>query len=366
MSIRQLSRHLVTTVATTAIVAATLVGSSTAAVAVGPFGPPDILLACGGGMSIEADVNSTDGHTHAFSTCNGPGNDPQGSIRFRDHQAGAVPVSTVTPYTGSVASVANDHAGSTYVLYLDVTTLKLGKRNSDGSFAAPLVVAGSVAGPRADADLVARHGTWFAVWSTTVFSWPTITRQLRSAGDLSGNNELLTTGGSSWNSQPSASYDGKTLAVVWTRSAGDPATGPSKIMMATRNLGPFSVFDYTSLGTHNTRPEVVRVAGRNYVAWVRDGSVMEQDNSTGALVSITFAGPVNGGPLLAVPRGKVVVAWHPSNIGGTPLTIAERAAGAWTTDQPFGGPPLFLLAHAERARIATFPEPGAVEIRSQT
>jgi hypothetical protein len=189
-----------------------------------------------------------------------------------------------SPWSGRVLAAADD-GSTTFVLWIDASgRLQIGRRPHDGAACAPTQLSGQGAN---DADLVARAGRWWAVWSTSsctshMDGCSTVLRQAKSLGrgvrpesvlpkaDPAGTLDVL----------PSLALrdDGAVLVFLRRDSQGDV------IHYAVAGLDgrwTDSVFE-PAAGAREFAPDVTVANGRVVVGWVRDGlPVVAMDDAAG-------------------------------------------------------------------------------------
>lgn len=85
----------------------------------------------------------------------------------------------------------------------------------------------------------------------------------------------------------------------------------------------------STAGTYNNMPDIAGAAGRFYLAWSRDGLILESTNVSGVWLTRSFA--VHGyHPRIAANSGKIFASYEAPDRGG-PIYLVERsAAGTWT------------------------------------
>lgn len=365
----------VKTVAAVSILAGSAMLFSTAsAIAVVPFGAPEQISNCGGGLAIHADIDD-DGVVHGFHGCAGSGHfgvDADADIKYFSSTSGS-PVSwRTTAYHGRAVAAAWDGAGSLYLLYRQADALKLGSRTPRGQYTAPITLATGIIEGDTDGDLVAAAGQWGAVWARSVTRGGLSTSQIFQAGPLLGKgiSQITTALGRQNNSWPALAHENGRTTLVFTRSAGAPLVAPSDLVVARTTGTGWKPVTFGSAGVHNLRPDVAMSGGYTYLAWHRDGRTVEADNESGAFVEYTniFTPNVAGAATrISVSGGTVTVGWSMGNSGGTPLMVMQRDAAGWTTDAvPDGGGMNELLSHQGKATLLSAPEPGYVIRLSQS
>lgn len=318
-------------------IAAAVIGAAALTIGVGalpagavePFSGPTVLAAdC---LSSGADASiAPDGTVYGFTSCNSVSGDAIRYIRSDATSSHSYP----TPYQGYVLASAWDGAGHTYVVFLDGMDLKIAKV-TDASLAdsAVTVLAHLGATTHLGADVVASDNRWWAVWST--WSDGDEHRQLYQRHTLLGTQRttrITDTAFAVTDDDPSLAYAAGRVTLVWTREldtggAGGEVQRNCTIRRASSTGGGWASGAYTGLGTCNETAQVVAYGGHTYVTWLRDGHIMEADDSTGHTVSKSFNTP-GYVPKLAVSYGTVFVGW--TTYAGGMVFLAERDGSTWT------------------------------------
>ncbi len=312
------------------ICATALLGAASPAGAVGPFGPDQIIVNCIPGP-MAASIAS-DGTTMGFSPCNGGFGD--GAITYFSQQPPGVIVRDPSPYTGKVLATAWDGVDALYVVFTQGNALKIGKRlRSTGSYSATTLLAtGSGLAPFT-ADVVASAGKWWTVWSQQVGPGGEFAQtELFQRHTLLGTEpatRITGTSSSIDDGEPTLGYSGGRLTMIWTRTSTPAVPGQSDLRIATNTGAGWTSSTLTSAGFTNDRADSITVGGTTYVAWQRDGRIVEADNLSGSFVSRTFAIP-GVGPKIGASAGQVFVGWTVGTDVNQKFFLAERAAGTWT------------------------------------
>ena len=345
-------------------VAAFLLATAQPASAVEPFGPAEVLVPdCIGGADAAI---AADGKTRGFVACTTT--EVNGPIWFFRDKPGEAPFRQRTPYTGFVLSVAWDGVGSTYVVFMQGTQLKIGKRvESSGAYSALTTLStltNTASNPYfTDADVVASNGKWWAVWREEVGSVNLRQGELfqrRTLLGVQGRTRITTTASNHWDGSPTLAYYGGRVTMVWTRADSGLS---ADLRIATSTGGAWSSRLFASLGTRNLTPDVMVYAGVTWVTWERDDRIVVADNASGTFHSRTFL--THGyGPTVAVSGTNAFVAWATNQDGG--VFIAQRSSGMWTGSYAIGPltSPVRVLAQGTKARMVHSSE-GETLIRTQ-
>jgi hypothetical protein len=356
-----MSRRLIRLAAVGA--AALIVGALGAlpASAVGPFGPPQVLVPTCEGPGGDAAISSV-GTVRGFAGCGAAE-----AIWFFRAEPGQPSVRQQSPYTGVVLAVAWDGVSVTYVVYDTGSELRIGKRTEQGtgSFAQPTTLSFGLGATPHRADVVANAGKWWAVWSEQVGpGGESAQRELFQRRTLLGTQprtRITFTAANLDDNFPTLSYYGGTVTLVWARATDFP-DGPSDLRIARSTGGAWSSRSLATGGNQNTDPSLLVYAGVTYLAWERDRHIVAADNASGAFTSHTFATP-GADPHVGTSLGKTFVAW---NTGGG-VFVAERAGGVWTGAVVTGIPAsvITILAQGGRARLV-YRSDVDVRMRTQT
>jgi hypothetical protein len=89
-------------------------------------------------------------------------------------------------------------------------------------------------------------------------------------------------------------------------SAGRPAG------VATNANTAWSSRVFSTAGTENRSADIKRIGGFTFVAWIRDGRVVESENTTGTWTSHVFLAPGDR-PRVGSTFGSVFVVWTTAN-----------------------------------------------------
>ena len=228
----------------------------------------------------------------------------------------------LSPYRGNVLAAAADQT-ATYLVYVmtdaagNPSGLGVAKRTHAGSFAGTRVLS-TVAGRQivaTAADIAATGGKWWAVWTEQVGPTEFAPQQLFQAktfGTPADHQQITFTGPDIDNAEPSISLDGNGAVLAWRRQTAPEMPGPSDLWVATNANTAWSSRVFSNAGTQNGSPDIKRIAGSTYVAFVRDGQVVESENTTGAWTSHVFLTP-GSGPRVGATFGSVFVVWNATN-----------------------------------------------------
>jgi hypothetical protein len=232
---------------------------------------------------------------------------------------------TLSPYRGEVLGVDADET-ATYLVYRmvdaagDTTGVGVTKRSHGGVFSATRVLstaaASQVTSPTA--DIGAEGGKWWAVWTEQVgpggeFA-PQQVFQAKTYGTPADHQQITFTAPDVDNTEPSVSLDAKGAVMAWTRQLQPAVPGPADLWVATNANTAWSSRNFSSTGTENRTADIKRVGGFTFLAYVRDGRIVEAENSTGAWTSHVFLTPGDR-PRVGATYGSQFVAWTAA--GGT-------------------------------------------------
>jgi hypothetical protein len=229
----------------------------------------------------------------------------------------------LSPYRGVVLGVDADET-ATYLVYLMTDTagnasgIGVTKRSHAGAFAATRVLS-TAAGSQVvtpTADIGAEGGKWWAVWTEQVgpggeFA-PQQLFQAKTYGTAADHQQITFTGSDVDNTEPSISLDGLGAVMAWTRQTAPAADGPSVLRISTNSDTTWTSRVFSDVGTHNRTADVKRIAGFTFLTWVRDGYIVESENTTGTWTSDVFTHPGDR-PRVAASFGSVFVAWTAAN-----------------------------------------------------
>ncbi len=350
----------------TALIAASslLVVQQNANAAAGPFHPPvTVVPSCGDALADAAAGN--DGAVRGFASCNLT----SGSrLTYFRHRGGTVTRHT-SPYTGIVRAVAWDGVNSLYVVYIQGSSLKIGKyAESTGAFAAPTVLSTHSGVVSFSADVVASHGKWWAVWSEQIGPGGEFAQtelfQRRTLNGTLGKTRITNTASNIDDASPSLAYSNGTLSMVWTRTTNPNVPGPSTLRYATTTGSGFVASTFAG-GAENEAASIAVVSGRTYVSWQRGLTIWEKDNATGPWTTKRFA-TAGFNSSLAVSSGKVFVAWTTTG-GNQRVFVAERTGATWSGATVTGPFARSLSLAATAGKATTIYTPGTdVRLRVQS
>ncbi|HZC51444.1 MAG TPA: hypothetical protein VE441_02970, partial [Mycobacterium sp.] len=267
-----------------------------------------------------------------------------------------------TPYAGRVVAVAWDGVSATYVVFEQAKTLKIGKRlDSTGSYASPTTLTTS-GWEQFDADVVAYHGRWWAVWSEQLGTGSEQLFQRHTLFGIQGRTRITVTPTNLHDLRPSLALYNGWLTLVWERWTATHL-GLAVLRIATSTGGPWTSRQLTGAGRINMQPDVTVYAGVTYVTWQRDDRTTIASNESGPFASRTF--PLwTVDPSVAVSRGHVFVgATTPDQRLGY---VRERDSGGWTGAVVTGSGALqvVMLAQAGEARMI-YGTSSALRMRTQ-
>src|SRR6185503_16363217 len=146
--------------------------------------------------------------------------------------------------------------------------------------------------PGRDADRGAENGRWWAVWTEQVgpggeFA-PQQLFQAKTYGTAADHQQITFTASNVDNTEPSISLDGNGAVLAWTRRTAPEQPGPADLWVATNANTAWSSRVFSSDGTDNRTADVKRISGFTFLAFVRDGRIVEAENTTGAWTSHVF------------------------------------------------------------------------------
>jgi hypothetical protein len=213
---------------------------------------------------------------------------------------------------------------ATYLVYLmtdaagNASGIGVTKRTHAGAFAATRVLS-TAAGHQVitpTADIGAEGGRWWAVWSEQVgpggeFA-PQQLFQAKTYGTAADHQQITFTGPDVDNAEPSISLDGNGAVLAWTRLTAPEMPGPSDLWVATNANTAWTSRVFSDTGTFNGTADVKRIAGFTFLAFVRDGRIVESENTTGAWTSHVFLTPGDR-PRVGSTFGSQFVAWTATN-----------------------------------------------------
>jgi hypothetical protein len=225
----------------------------------------------------------------------------------------------LTPYRGIVLAADADET-ATYLVYLmtdavgNASGIGVTKRSHAGAFAATRVLS-TAAGNQVvtpTADISAEGGRWWAVWTEQVgpggeFA-PQQLFQAKTFGTAADHQQITFTGAAVDNMEPSISLDSVGAVLAWTRQTAPEQPGPADLWVATNANTAWSSRIFSSDGTANGSADVKRIGGRTFLAFVRDGRVVEAENTTGAFTSHVFL-TAGDRPRVGATSGSEFVVW---------------------------------------------------------
>ncbi|HST63793.1 MAG TPA: hypothetical protein VLM05_01280 [Mycobacteriales bacterium] len=222
----------------------------------------------------------------------------------------------LTPYRGDVLGVDTDET-ATYLVYLmtdaagNASGIGVTKRMHGGGFAATRVLSTHVGAVRPTADVSAEGGRWWAVWTEQVGETEFAPQQLFQAktfGTGADHQQITFTGPGVDNTEPSISLDAVGAVMTWTRQTAPAQPGPADLWVATNANTAWSSRVFSADGTFNGASDVKRIGGVTFMAFVRDGRIVESENTPGTFVSHAFLQP-GFGPKVGATAGSQFVAW---------------------------------------------------------
>ena len=229
----------------------------------------------------------------------------------------------LSPYRGTVLGVDADET-ATYLVYLmtdaagNASGIGVTKRSHAGTFF-PTRVVSTAAGHQVvtpTGDIGAEGGRWWAVWTEQVgpggeFA-PQQLFQAKTFGTATDRQQITFTGSDVDNTEPSISLDGNGAVLAWTRQTAPAQPGPADLWVATNVNTAWSSRVFSSAGTDNRTADVKRIGGFTFLAFVRDGRIVEAENTTGTWTSHVFLTPGDR-PRVGATSGSEFVAWTAAN-----------------------------------------------------
>ena len=229
----------------------------------------------------------------------------------------------LAPYRGVVLGVDADET-ATYLVYMmtdaagNPSGIGVTKRSHGGTFF-PTRVLSTAAGRQVvtpTADIGAEGGRWWAVWTEQVgpggeFA-PQQLFQAKTFGTATDHQQITFTGPDVDNTEPSISLDAAGAVMAWTRQFQPAVPGQSDVRIATNPNTAWTSRVFSDTGTINRTADVKRIGGFTFVAWVRDGSIVESENTGGSWSSEVFTHPGDR-PRVGATFGSVFVAWTAAN-----------------------------------------------------
>jgi hypothetical protein len=228
----------------------------------------------------------------------------------------------LSPYRGVVLGVDADET-ATYLVYLmtdaagTASGIGVTKHSHAGTFF-PTRVLSTAAGRQVvtpTADIGAEGGRWWAVWTEQVGVGEFAPQQLFQAktyGTAADHQQITFTGSDVDNTEPSVSLDGNGAVLAWTRQTAPQQPGPADLWVATNANTAWSSRNFSSAGTDNRTADVKRIGGFTFLAFVRDGRIVEAENTTGTWTSHVFLTPGDR-PRVGSTAGSQFVAWTAAN-----------------------------------------------------
>lgn len=248
-----------------------------------------------------------------------------------------------------VLGVAADDV-STYLVFLTFTDadhadrVRITKRDHTGRFWPVTTLS---------APLGAAGGRWWAVWDEQVGPGGEFAHtQLftaRTFGTPQGRTQLTSTASDVADSEASISVDANGMVLAWQRQTAPAKPGPSDLWVATSTTGALQAARaFSTEGEHNYAPDVLR-RGVTLLAWVRDGKVVESDNSAGSFRSHQFL--VGGDrPRIGLSSGSSFVTWTTGT--ETDRSYRGYAAQGGKASNDFWGGEVTPVGHDVQAAVA--------------
>jgi hypothetical protein len=229
----------------------------------------------------------------------------------------------LSPYRGVVLGVDTDET-ATYLVYLmtdaagNASGIGVSKRSHAGVFFPTRVLSTAAANQvvTPTADIGAEGGRWWAVWTEQLgpggeFA-PQQLFQAKTYGTAADRQQITFTGSDVDNTEPSISLDGNGAVLAWTRQTAPEQPGPADLWVATNANTAWSSRVFSSDGTDNRTADVKRIGGFTFLAFVRDGRIVEAENTTGTWTSHVFLTPGDR-PRVGSTSGSQFVAWTAAN-----------------------------------------------------
>jgi hypothetical protein len=229
----------------------------------------------------------------------------------------------LSPYRGVVLGVDTDET-ATYLVYLmtdaagNAGGIGVTKRTHAGVFL-PTRVLSTAAGTQVvipTADIGAEGGRWWAVWTEQVGPGGEFAAQqlfqAKTYGTAADHQQITFTGSAVDNIEPSISLDARGAVLAWTRQTQPAVPGPADLWVATNANTAWSSRVFSAAGTENRTADIKRIGGFTFVTWVRDGRVVESENTTGAWTSHVFL-TSGDRPRVGSSSGSVFVVWTAAN-----------------------------------------------------
>lgn len=274
-----------------------------------------------------------------------------------------------TPYRGVPLGVAADDV-STYLVFLTFSDagqpdrVRITKRDHTGRFYPVTTLSGPIGATVPSADVGAHGGRWWAVWDEQVGPGGEFAHgQLFSAktfGTPQARTQMTSTAADVSDAEPSISVDANGMVLAWSRQTAPAQPGPSDLWVATSTTGTLqNARAFSTEGEQNSSPDVLR-RGATFLAFARDGKVVEADNASGTFRSHQFL--VGGDrPRIGSSAGSSFVTWTT----GTETDSSYRgyAAQGSKGSNVFWGGPMTPYGHDVQAAVAVN---GKVTVISRT
>jgi hypothetical protein len=226
---------------------------------------------------------------------------------------------TVAPYTGVVLGVDADET-ATYLIYRmtdpigRTTGIGVTKRSHGGTFYPTRVLSEAAATQVVlpTADIAAEGGRWWAVWTEQVGPGGEFASQqlfqAKTYGTAADHQQITFTAADVDNTEPSISLDSRGAVMAWTRQTAPEMPGPSDVRIATNPDTAWTSRVFSDAGTFNRTADVKRISGFTFVALVRDGRIVEAENTTGRWTRHVFLTPGDR-PRVGATSGSQFVTW---------------------------------------------------------
>ena len=209
---------------------------------------------------------------------------------------------------------------ATYLVYLmtdafgSATGVGVTKRTHGGAFP-PTRVLSTAARNQAvtpTGDIGAEGGKWWAVWTEQVGPGGEFAAQqlfqAKTYGTAANHQQITFTGADVDNTEPSISLDTRGAVMAWTRQFQPAVPGPSDLRVATNPDTAWTSRVFSDAGTENRTADLKRIGGFTFVTWVRDGYIVEAENTPGTFVSHVFTHPGDR-PRVGSTFGSQFVTW---------------------------------------------------------
>jgi hypothetical protein len=314
------------------LLAMTLLLGATAAApahALRPFDPPVEIIRPGCSFNDVAGdvVYGADGRAHGFATfLGGTCGSTLAVWSFEGDADGGSWTRAESQYQGVTLASAWDATG-TYVLYQAIDGLRIGKREAGGAFSNGRRLSAHTV---VNADLVARDGRWWGVWSETVGAGSRAQSELFQAGTLSDSpraRERITFHPlSDMTPTLALSPAADRMVLLWARGAER-----SELRSALGSFdGEWASRRFTDRSDANVLPDVAVTATTTFVAWqqVLSGQVPEADNQGGPFAGHAFLTP-GFEPHVSFDGAVGVVGWTTEGRRSRAF-VAERNGSVWS------------------------------------